>query len=599
MSAARYLAALVWRTAPWHVLACLVVALAEAALPIALVWLTKLALDRLVTPGPLELLLGLAAGLVVAGLVGAVTPQLGQYVRAELDRRVGRRAKDELFAAVERFGGLSRFENPEFLDRLRLAQQSAEMPGRLLDAAFQLGRGAVTLAGLLGSLAVIAPWFAAVVVVASVPAFLLEVRLSRRRADMLWQIGPAERREHFYAFLLASAEAAKEIRLLGLGPFLRGRMNAELRASDQARRLVDRRELSVQGLLAVLAALVAGGGLLWVVAAAGRGALTVGDVSMFIAAVAGVQAAINGLVNATATAHQQLAMSVHYLDVVSLSSDLSAPREPRALPALRRGIELRDVWFRYSDGHPWVLRGVDVFLPHGRAVGLVGHNGSGKSTLVKLLCRFYDPQRGEILWDGVNIRDVPAEELRARLAVVFQDFMSYDFTAHDNIAVGDLTASRERIEEAAEQAGVHDTLAALPLGYETLLTRVFFTASDEGDPQVGVLLSGGQWQRIALARAFLRQERDFMILDEPSAGLDPEAEHDLHARLREVRAGRTSLLISHRLSAVREADVIVVLAGGVVAEEGDHAGLLAAGGTYARLFTIQAAGYVDPEGVLS
>lgn len=591
MRAAGRLAALVWSTAPWHAAGCLLVTLVEAALPVALVWLTKLALDRLAASGPLQIVLGLAAGLAAAGLVGAVSPQLGQYLRAELDRRVGRRAKDELFRSVERLAGLRYFEDPVFVDRLRLAQQSADMPGRLLEAALQMGRNAAVLAGLIGSLAVLAPWFAVVVLVAAVPAFVLELRLSRQRAELMWQIGPTERREHFYAFLLASAEAAKEIRLLGLGGFLRGRMNGELRAADRARQRTDRRELAVQGLLALLAATVGGAGLLWTVSAAAGGALSVGDVSMFIGAVAGVRGALDGLVGSTAAAHQQLAMSAHYLEVIDLDGDLPVPAAARALPALRRGIELRDVWFRYSEEHPWVLRGLTLSIPYGAAVALVGANGSGKSTLVKLLCRFYDPQRGSITWDGVDLREVAPHQLRARLAAVFQDFMTYDLSARDNIAVGDLDASPGQIREAARLAGVDDVLAGLPMGYDTLLTRVFFTASDEDDPQVGVLLSGGQWQRVALARALLRRDRDLMILDEPSSGLDPEAEHDLHTRLREMREGRTSLLISHRLSAVRDADVIAVLAGGRVSECGGHAALVAAGGSYARMFSVQASGY--------
>jgi ATP-binding cassette subfamily B protein len=283
----------------------------------------------------------------------------------------------------------------------------------------------------------------------------------------------------------------------------------------------------------------------------------------------------------------------HYLAVVGSEPDLPVPARPRDLPALRGGIELRDVWFRYSDEHPWVLRGVNLVIPHGAAVALVGRNGSGKSTLVKLLCRFYDPTRGEIRWDGTDIRDVPVDELRARIGAVFQDYMCYDFSAEDNIAVGDLTAMGEgdRIALAARRAGVHDTVTALPRGYQTLLTRAFSSQSDKEDPQTGVVLSGGQWQRLALARAFLRDKRDLMILDEPSAGLDAEAEHDVHTRLREIRSGRTSLLISHRLGAVRDADLIIVLADGGVGEQGSHAELLAAEGVYARLFTLQAVGY--------
>lgn len=592
---ARKLAALAWQSAPIHTTGYLAVTIVGAATPVLIAWLTKLAMDRLVSPGPLGTLVGLAVGLAVAGMIAAAAPQLGQYLRAELDRRAGLRAKDQLFAAVERFAGLARFEDPVFMDRLRLAEQSATGTGQLVDSAFHAGRNTLTLVGFVGSLAVISPWFTGIVLAAAVPAFLVELRLSRQRAAMMWEISPGQRREFFYTRLLATVDAAKEIRLLNLGGFLRGRMNQEMRAANAARRQVDRRELTQQGALVLLATFISGAGLVWVAVAAGRGRLTVGDVAMFIAAVAGVQAAIDGLVAATSRWHQQMLLFGHYIAVVDAEPDLPVSARPHAVPALRRGIELRDVWFRYTDEHPWVLRGVNLFIPHGTAVALVGRNGSGKSTLVKLLCRFYDPDRGEIRWDGVDIRELPVDELRQRIGAVFQDFVAYDFSASDNIAVGDLAAigDPDQIELAARRAGVHDTVAALPRGYGTLLTRAFITASERDDPQTGVVLSGGQWQRLALARAFLRADRDLMILDEPSAGLDAEAEHDVHAQLREIRAGRTSLLISHRLGTVRDADLIAVLADGTVVEEGTHATLLAADGVYAHLFTLQAAGYND------
>ncbi|MEW1848141.1 ABC transporter ATP-binding protein [Nonomuraea angiospora] len=581
--------ALVWRAASVTLLAYLASVLLASAVPVVMAWLTKLTLDGLVTDGAV---LPLAAGLAAAGLTGALALQAGKYLRGELDRRAGLSARAGLFAAVERWRGLARFEDPAMLDRLRLAEQSAAAPGRVVDALFGLGRGAVTLAGFVGSLLVISPAFTAVVIGSALPALLAELRLSRGRARVQWEIGPAERRELFYGNLLGSVDAAKEIRLFGLGGFLRGRLIAERRSVDAAKRALDRRELAVQSALAALSTLTAGAGLIWAV---GSG-MSVGDVSMFVAAVAGIQGAIEGLVGSTGQAHHQLLMFGHHAAVLRAEPDLPAPEEGRP-PPLRRGIELRDVWFRYSEEHPWVLRGVSLFIPYGRSVALVGRNGAGKSTLVKLLCRFYDPQRGAILWDGVDLRDLPAEELRARIGAVFQDFMAYDFSAADNIAVGDLAVLGRAapVEEAARRAGIHDVLARLPHGYDTPLTRVFFGESEDGEQETGVLLSGGQWQRVALARAFLRGDRDLMILDEPSAGLDAEAEYEVHGRLREIRAARTSVLVSHRLGSIRAADAIAVLAGGRVEELGRHDELLARGGLYAGLWAKQSSGYIDAE----
>jgi ATP-binding cassette subfamily B protein len=241
---------------------------------------------------------------------------------------------------------------------------------------------------------------------------------------------------------------------------------------------------------------------------------------------------------------------------------------------------------------------VNLTLPRGSVVALVGLNGAGKSTLVKLLCRFYDPDRGSIRWDGVDVREMPVADLRQRIGVLFQDFMCYDLTAAENIGFGDLGAlhDRDRIVDAARRAGVDRAVERLPRGYDTLLSRIF-SDPDGDDTDAGAGLSGGQWQRLALARTLLRSDRDLLILDEPSAGLDAEAEHAVHERLRTHRAGTTSVLISHRLSAVRRADAIVVLAHGRIVEHGTHAELMTLGGRYARLFELQANGYVDPPGV--
>jgi len=577
------------RAAPAGLLGYLLLAAAEAAAPIATAWLTKLLIDRLTGHGSVT---GLAAGLVAAGLAAAGLPGIGRYLRAQTGRAAGVAATDRLFAAVERQVGLRRFEDPAFLDRLRLAQEGAGSCTQLVDGIGGGLQGALSLIGFTGSLLVLSPAMTAVVLLTAVPVLTAELLLSRRRSQVQWATEQTIRREFFYNRLLTGVDAASEVRLFGIGPFLRGRMMAERRRANTAERAMDRRELRTQGGLTLLSAAVAGGGLWWAVAAARRGALTVGDIAMFIAAVAGVQAALGGLVTAIAAAHGRLLTFAHYVAVLRTEPDL--PRDDHGpAPELCRGIELRDVWFRYSADHPWVLRGVSLTIPHGQAVALIGLNGAGKSTLVKLLCRMYDPTRGQILWDGIDLRDMPPERLRERISAVFQEHMHYDMTARENIGLGDLTALAEprRIEGAAARAGLHETLSDLPRGYDTLLTRMFYSEADKNDPDTGVVLSGGQWQRLALARAFVREGRDLMILDEPSSGLDPEAEHEVHARMREYRAGRTSLLISHRLNAVREADLIAVLDDGRIVEQGPHEVLLAADGRYAGLFRLQATGY--------
>jgi ATP-binding cassette subfamily B protein len=601
---------LAWRAAPRLLAVYVPLTILGAVAPVASAWLVKLILDSVLRGTALYPLLLLVGGLAVVGVVAGVVPHVTEYVRAESDRRITVLSEDRLYGATERFVGLGRFEDPEFQDQLRLAQESGRSaPSSVVNGMVGIGRSLVTVAGFVGSLAVLDPLITAVVLLAGIPAVLAERALARSRAEVFLEMSPAIRREVFYSRLLTDTRAAKEVRLFGISGFLRRRMLLERTGANAAERRVDKRELRVQGVLSLLSALVAGGGFAAAIVGASRGQLSIGDVSMFIAAVAGVQASLSTLVGAYAMARRSLLMFEHYLALIRAEPELPVAADPTPLAELRGTIEFRDVWFRYSPRHPWVLRGVNLVIPAGRAVAIVGRNGAGKSTLVKLLCRFYDPTRGAVLWDGVDLRDVAPDDLRARIGAVFQDFMEYDLTAAENIGLGDIARLEDRahVESAAQLAGLHETLAQLPGGYDTLLSRTFAAPGDSTsdqpamswltdaeDSSVGVTLSTGQWQRVALARGLLRGRRDLLILDEPSSGLDPEAEHQIHETLRTYAAGTTRVLISHRLGATRDADHVFVLGDGQITEHGTHAALVAAGGEYARLFTLQAKGYREP-----
>jgi ATP-binding cassette subfamily B protein len=602
---------LVWAASPLCAALMIVLAISGGSTPALTAWLQRELLNDLVSRGPAISAHGSAAPLAVhhgaighvillagilggVGVVSAIT-QYGQtFVQSELDRGLGLLIRDRMFQAVNSFPGMSRFESPAFADKVQVAQQlSNTTTSTLVSGVLQAGQSLVTVAGMFGVLEVINPVLAGIVAGSAVPAIAAQISNGRRRARLQWASSPRQRRQFFYSRLLSDRDGAKEVRLFGLGNFFRGRMLSELRSVNAGQRVLALRVLAIEGSLSLLTAAITAGGTVWVVREVAAGKMSVGDVSLFAMAAVGVQSAISSMVSQLSNVYQSLLLFGHYVDIVTMGPDLPLAEAPRRLPALRHGIEVRDVWFRYDDQHPWVLRGVSMFIPFGHSVALIGLNGAGKSTLVKLICRLYDPVRGSILWDGADIREAAPEDLRARIGTVFQDYMAYDLTAAENVGLGDLDRLNDsaRIQEAAVQAGVHDKIASLPSGYQTLLSRVFFSNKDKENPETGVILSGGQWQRLAVARGLMRADRDLLILDEPTSGMDAEAEHALHRRLCAVREGKTSLLISHRLGSVRDADEIYVLSGGQIAESGTHTTLMAAQGEYHRLFTLQASGY--------
>lgn len=593
--------------------------------PVTVAWLTSLMLDRLAGHrGPSVLIC--ATALAAVGAVLALVQHVTRYADREAGRRVTLSAQARLFTSVTDQEGISELEDARYQDKLRLAQQASQSgPQQLANAVLLIAQSVLMAGGFLLTLFAISPLITILVLASAAPTFWAQLKLGRQRTEMTVRVTPNTRRQIFYTMLMIDMRAAKEIRLFGLGGFFRSRMLTELGTMQAGERQVDRATLRTDGSLSLVTAAVSGIALIFTAGRIAAGHGDIGEISILTAALGSVQAGLAGIVLQIATASQALVPFRHYADITRGTSavrcgDLAdapiraAARSGSAASPACPGIDLHDVWFRYHPDHDWILRGVNLSLGRGQCVALVGLNGAGKSTLIKLICRLYEPTQGKITWDGHDVCDMDTAQLRARIGVVFQDYMTYELSAADNIAVGDLTAAadEQRLRTAADRAGIDSVLTALPNGYQTMLSRMFAAdpprggadagvprgaagrgsraAADEGS-RTGVVLSGGQWQRVAIARAVLRADADLLILDEPSAGLDAVAENAVHESLRLLRRDRSSLLISHRLGAVRSADRIVVLDAGRITEEGTHDTLMAADGVYARMFRMQADGY--------
>ncbi|MEV6370139.1 ABC transporter ATP-binding protein [Micromonospora musae] len=571
--------------------------LIAGAAPIAAAWLLKICIDQLANGTGTRNALDLGLALAGASMIGGLTAPVSSYLQSDLRLAVSVRAKDRLYTAVGGIELLSTLEKPSFRDRLRMAEAASQSgPSQVLQSLVGTARALVSLAGFMAIIIIIEPWLSALVLAAAVPALFAEVQLGRRRADLLWQMSPVQRRELFYSDLLTNLSAAKEARLLGLRRLFHRRMLTELRTANAALLMQERRELLVQSLLAALTAILAGAAIVWALVAAGNGQMTIGDVAALAAALLGALSALGLAVTQVSAGHHAGIMFDHFRELTAGSPKEGKPDRDALEPVANgAGITFDDVWFRYAEDHDWVLRGLTLTIPSNQIVAMVGENGSGKSTVIKLLCRFYEPTKGVIRWDGMDIQAIPANELRNRIGAVFQDFMSYEMTAAENVALGDvdgrddLDLSPARIDAAAARAEVLEAVRQLPQSWSTLLSRTF--VDHDGAAKFGVLLSGGQWQRLALARGLLRGQRSLLILDEPSSGLDARAEHRIHRQIKEYRKGCTTLLVSHRLNTVRDADRILVLHDGRITECGTHDELLQARGTYAELFELQAAGY--------
>jgi ATP-binding cassette subfamily B protein len=529
-----------------------------------------------------ELLLVVASATVQRGL-GLVRSLLGARLGIDINVTILEKALGL---------GLRHFEDPDFYDKLtRARREASSRPIALVSESFALVQSVITLAGYAALLVRFSAWAVLALFAATVPATLAEMRFSKLVFKSRNWRSPESRRLLYLEYVLANDEHAKEVKLFGLGPLLLNRYKKMSESFyDEDRGLYVRRAkwthaLSLVGTAAFYGAYAS------MALLASTGKLTLGNMTMYVVAFRQGQQAFQSALSSIGAMYEDnlyMANLWDYLRVADAAADAatSLPSSPAAaaLPEGPLGLVLEDVGYRYPGKDIWALRHVSLAIPAGASLALVGENGAGKTTLVKLLTRLYEPTEGRILLDGRSLADWGEEGLRRRFSVLFQDYNQYQLKVRENVGFGSVDHMQEepRLERAVDRGGAAGVVEGLKGGLDAPLGRWF---------QDGTELSGGQWQKIALARAFMREEADILVLDEPTAALDAEAEHAVFERFRLLAQNRTTIVISHRFPTVRMARAIVVLEKGHVVEQGTHDELLARGGRYARMFALQAEGY--------
>jgi ATP-binding cassette subfamily B protein len=587
----------IWATSRVLTLTSLGLRVVRALLPVAMLYVGKLIIDEVVrlagtglpdpvaawrdgTLAPLAGLLLLEFALAIAGdLLG----RLVSYADGLLSELFTNATSIRLMEHAATLD-LEDFEDPDLQDKLDRARRQTMGRMNLMSMLFGQVQDAITVVTFAIGLVVYAPWLIVLLVVALVPAFIGESHFNALGYSLNFAWTPERRQLEYVRQMGASVETAKEVKIFGLHRFLIARYRQLADGFFRANRALARRRAVWGTLLAALGSMGYYAAYAYIAWRTVRGDFTIGDLTFLAGSFLRLRQLLEGIL----VGFSQVAGQALYLD--DLFSFFSIQPEivtrPDAAPVPRpitRGFVFEDVGFRYPGADKWALRHLDFELRAGEVLALVGENGAGKTTLVKLLARLYDPDEGRILLDGRDLRDYDLDDLRANIGVIFQDFVRYHLTAGENIGVGRIDAMGDdaRIREAARRAMADQVIDALPGGYDQVVGRRFRT---------GVDLSGGQWQKIAIARAYMR-DAQVMILDEPTAALDARAEFEVFQRFKELSDERTAVLISHRFSSVRMADRILVLDDGRIEASGTHAELMAAGGRYAELFELQAAGY--------
>jgi ATP-binding cassette subfamily B protein len=561
-------------------------------LPAGIAWVGQLIVDTVVAliaqnaaggdvDYPRALKLVAIEGVLVASLAAA---QRGigfcqSLLRVLLSQRVHEMILDKALTL-----SLAQFEDSEFYDKLNRARQEASVrPLSLVTRTFSLIQNAIVLIGYAGLLIQFSVWAVVILIVAGLPSFFAEAKFSGERFRVFQWRSPLRRMLLYLEIVLAREDHAKEVKLFDIGPKLMHRYrNIFGELYEEEKRLTIRRD-SWGLALGLLASAAFYGAYVWVALATIAGTISLGQMTMYLMVFKQGQSAVSAMLTSIGGMYEDNLYLSNLYGFME-EPELGAPGSVTAGRDPGQGIVFEQVSFTYPGAAEPAIRELDLAIAPGQSLALVGHNGSGKTTLVKLMAGLYPPDSGRITYQGTDLREWDPRALRDRIGVIFQDFMRYQLTVGENIGVGDVTALAEesRWADAAAKGQASDFIDALSEGYGTQLGRWFNSGQE---------LSGGQWQRIALARAFMRERAEILVLDEPTSSMDAETETHLFDRFRALTRDKIVILISHRFSTVRQADTIAVMEHGRIIEQGSHEALIAAGGRYAGLFELQASAY--------
>ncbi|MBV9340623.1 MAG: ABC transporter ATP-binding protein [Acidobacteria bacterium] len=579
---------IVWQSGPGVVTFGISARLLAALLPVALAWIPKLIVDILVdlskhpAPVPVRLwwLVGAEFGLAVAS---SIVTRIIDYTDSLLANKYTRYVSIQVMKHASELD-LTAYEDPVYYDRLERARVQATDRLVMIQSIGRLELQVITAITMSIAVMVYSPWLMLLLTLAVLPAFLGESHFAFLGYAKNFRQTPIKRQLDYLRVVGGTKEAAKELKLFSLSQFFTSRFARLSEIIYQQDVQLARRRLGVGSLLSLVSTAGYYGAYAYVILRTVTGSLTIGTFAFLSVAILQASNNIQQVFSTLSGIADQALFLTDLLAFFEMKPSVyTKPNAIRAPRPIQHGFEFRDVSFVYPGTARLILDRFNFRLERGERVALIGENGQGKTTIVKLITRLYDPSEGQILLDGVDLREYDLEDLYREIGVIFQDFMRYEMTARENIAVGKIEELNDlpALEGAAEKSLASEVIARLAAGYEQMLGRRF-----EG----GVDLSGGEWQKLALARAYLR-DAQLLILDEPTAALDARSEYQVFQRFSELTTGKMALFISHRFSTVRMADRIVVLESGRIAEEGTHETLTRRGGRYAEMFELQAASY--------